>query len=154
MESKHIVCQGATCQCNFGKLSDILKVKTQSKYYINDKEAKSKLAVTHKEIGQPFEKNMFGNCSKLNNNPCKVSVTEWSGYYKKITIQQNQGHPLLEDSKATCIIGGKDCIRITNHGQVAELSQQNFKNANPEILNELFPFIDFQNDDVILNIKD
>ncbi|MFK7048317.1 MULTISPECIES: DUF4280 domain-containing protein [Flavobacterium] len=147
MSEKHLVCQGATCQCNFGTAPDKLKVLTQNKHYINDHKGTQKLMATHKDIGKTFEKNTFGSCSKMNNNPCQAVVTEWSGYYKKITLDINKGHALLEDNKATCPIGGKDCITITNHGQTAEVSQQNIKNVKPEVIVELCPFVDFLDED-------
>ena len=153
MSEKHLVCQGALCRCNFGTAPDKLKVLTQSQRYINDKSGSQKLMATSKDIGKTFEKNMFGNCSKLNNNPCQVSVTQWSGFYKKITLEENGGNALLEDSKATCPIGSPDCITIINHGQTAEVSKQNVKNADKEVLAELFPFMDLTEDELLLNIK-
>ena len=153
MSEKHLVCQGALCRCNFGTAPDKLKVLTQSQRYINDKSGSQKLMATNKDIGKTFEKNMFGNCSKLNNNPCQVSVTQWSGFYKKITLNENGGNALLEDSKATCPIGSPDCITIINHGQTAEVSKQNVKNADKEVLAELFPFMDLNEDELLLNIK-
>ncbi|WP_259113217.1 DUF4280 domain-containing protein [Chryseobacterium sp. JUb7] len=144
MKEKHLVCQGATCKCKFGTAPDRLKVKTQSKRYINDKDGKEKLTATDKELGKTFEKNTFGSCAKMNHNPCQVIVTEWSGYYEKILIEDNTGKVLLEDSKATCPVGGKDCIEIINHGQTAEITSQNFKNANPDALVEICPFLDFK----------
>lgn len=140
MSEKHLVCQGALCRCNFGTAPDKLKVLTQTKRYINDKEGSQKLMATNKDIGKTFEKNLFGNCSKLNNNPCQVSVTQWSGFYQKITLEENNGNALVEDSKATCPIGAPDCITIVNHGQTAEVTQQNVQNADKEVLMELFPF--------------
>jgi len=140
MSEKHLVCQGAVCHCNFGTAPDKLKVLTQTQRYINDKEGSKKLMATNKDIGKTFEKNLFGNCSKLNNNPCQVNVTQWSGFYKKITLEENNGNALLEDSKATCPIGSPDCITIVNHGQTAEVSQKNVKNADKQVLMELFPF--------------
>lgn len=147
MSEKHLVCQGATCRCNFGTTPDKLKVLTQSKRYINDKDGSEKLMATHKDLSKTFEKNTFGSCSKMNNNPCQVMVTEWSGYYEKITLEDNKGKALLEDSKATCPIGGKDCITIINHGQTSEVSPQNMKNADPEVMVELCPFIDLLSED-------
>ena len=144
MSEKHLVCQGATCKCNFGTTPDKLKVLTQSKRYINDKDGSKKLTATHKDIGKTFEKNTFGSCAKMNNNPCQAVVTEWSGYYEKITIEDNGGKALLEDSKATCPVGGKDCITIIDHGQICEVSKQNLQNARPEVLAELCPFVDFK----------
>ncbi|MGV0924696.1 DUF4280 domain-containing protein [Empedobacter tilapiae] len=149
MSSKHLVCQGAICKCNFGILPDTLKVKTQSRHYINDKDATTKLTATHQDLGKTFENNSFGSCSKLKNKPCQVIVTEWSGYYEKIRIEDNNGKVLLEDSKATCPIGGKDCITIINHGQIVELSPQNIKNARPEVITELCPFINLDEDEEI-----
>jgi hypothetical protein len=118
-------------------------VKTQSKRYINDKDGADKLMATHMDIGKTFEKNTFGNCSKMNNNPCQVSVTEWSRYYDKITLEDNKGKALLESSKATCPIGSKDCIKIANHGQTAEVSSQSVDNADQEVLAELFRLLHY-----------
>lgn len=143
MSLKHLVCQGAICQCNFGSTTDKLKVLTQSKHYINDKEASYKLTATHQDLGSTFELNSFGTCAKQNNKPCQALVTAWSGYYEKYTLSDNNGHALLEDSKATCPIGGKDCIVIINHGQTVEITKENLKNVDPEVLTELFPFGDF-----------
>lgn len=153
MSEKHLVCQGATCRCNFGTTPDKLKVKTQSKRYINDKDGSEKLMATHMDIGKTFEKNTFGSCKKLNNNPCQVIVTQWSGYYEKITLEDNQGKALLEDSKATCPIGSTDCITIINHGQTAELSKQNIENADKEVLTELFPFVSLDEEEASHTIK-
>lgn len=147
MSEKHLVCQGAICRCSFGTTPDTLKVLTQSKRYINDKDASKKLVATHKDIGKTFEKNTFGSCAKMNNNPCQAVVTEWSGYYEKITLEDNKGKALLEDSKATCPIGGKDCITIIDHGQTSEVSSQNMKNADPEVMVELCPFFDLLSED-------
>lgn len=142
MSEKHLVCQGAICSCKFGSSPDKLKVLTQSKRYINDKDGSQKLMATHMDIGKTFEKNLFGSCAKLNNSPCQVVVTQWSGFYEKITLQDNSGKALLEDSKATCPIGAPDCITIINHGQIMEASAQNVENAEKEVLMELFPFTD------------
>jgi hypothetical protein len=147
MSQKHLVCQGALCKCNFGTTPDKLKVLTQSKRYINDKDGSEKLMATHKDIGKTFEKNTFGSCAKMNNNPCQVVVTEWSGFYEKITLEDNKGKALLEDSKATCPIGSKDCITIIKHGQTAEVSSQNVKNANKEAVAELCPFLSLEEED-------
>lgn len=109
---------------------------------------------THVDIGKPFEKNTFGSCAKLNNNPCQMVVTEWSGFYKKITIADNNGHALLEDSKGNCPIGDPDCITIINHGQTAEPTKKNVDNADNEVLAELIPFVDLGKEDMdLLNIK-
>ncbi|WP_376777586.1 DUF4280 domain-containing protein [Flavobacterium covae] len=145
MALQEMLVQGALCKCNFGTTPDTLKVLTQNKYYLNDHEGKSKLVATHKDIGATFEKNTFGSCKKTNNNPCNASVTEWHHYYKKVTYGSSKGHPLTKESKATCPIGGKDCITILKSGQTAEPTKQNFKNADPELLAHILPVINMSN---------
>ncbi|GEM56128.1 hypothetical protein B0A58_02470 [Flavobacterium branchiophilum NBRC 15030 = ATCC 35035] len=147
MSEKHIVVQGATVKCNFSvePKTDVLKVKTQTKHYANDKEGSEKLIATTKDIGQTLEANTFGKCKKQplpfgQYKPCQVVITEWAAFYNKVTLS-NQGKILLEDSKATCPIGGPDCIEITKHGQKAEVSKQNVKKANPVIHNQLNPLV-------------
>lgn len=155
MSEKHIVVNGATLKCKFSvepKL-DKLKVKTQNKHYANDKDGNKKLIATDKEIGQTLEKNTFGKCKMQPNGsgdylPCQATITKWSGFYEKITLS-NKGKALLEDSKGTCPIGGPDCIEVKNHGQIAEPSEQNFINANPDVhnlINPLFNMGEFQNE--------
>ena len=147
MAQKHLVCQGAICQCQFGNAPDKLKVLTQTKAFINEEEPQEKLVATTADIGATFEKNTFGLCQMQplpggGYKPCQAMVTQWSGAYENITYEENNGHPLLEDSKATCPIGGKDCISIINHGQVAEITKQNIKNARREVVAVLFPLLD------------
>lgn len=139
MAQKHLVCQGATCKCNYGTTPDILKVLTHNKEYLNDPEGIQKLAASTKDIGQTFEKNTFGSCAKQNNNPCQATVTEWKDFYKKIKFTHG-GNALLENSKATCPIGGPNCIEITNHGQTAHITQQNIDNADKDVMPHLYPF--------------
>ena len=150
MAEKHVVVQGATCVCKHSEdpsKTDILKVKTHSKHYANDKDGAEKLIATTKDIGQTLEANTFGNCKLQpmgsSYKPCQAVITEWKGFYEKVTLS-NQGKILLEDSKATCPIGGPDCITIKKHGQVAEVSQQNIKNADKKVLAEILPGFDFE----------
>jgi hypothetical protein len=147
MSEKHIVVQGATVKCKFSvepKL-DKLKVKTHSKHYANDKDASKKLIATDKEIGQTLEKNTFGKCKMQPNGsgdylPCQAVITKWSGFYDKVTLS-NKGKILLESSKATCPIGGPDCITVDKHGQKAEPGKQNAKKAKPQVNNQLNPLV-------------
>lgn len=148
MSEKHLVCQGATCQCQFGKTPDKLKVLTQTKRFVNDSDGAEKLIATHMDLGKTFEKNTFGSCVKLNNGPCQVMVSEWKNFYDKVTVAENNGSPLLEDSKATCPIGAPDCITIIKHGQTAAVSEQNIKNAEEEVLATLMPLVNMKNLDV------
>ena len=91
----------------------------------------------------------------MNNNPCQVTVTEWSGFYDKITLEDNKGKTLLESSKSyLSLLEVKDCIKIVNHGQTAEVSSQSVENADQEVLAELFPFVPLSSEeDKILNIQ-
>lgn len=143
MAEQHLVVQGAQCICKFGSAPDKLKVLTHTKEYVNDKDGSQKAIATTMDIGQTFEKNMFGSCSKMYNKPCNAVVTKWSGFYEN-TILTNGGKILLEDSKATCPIGGADCIEIIQHGQKSEASQQNFMNTNKEVHSQINPLVDIE----------
>ncbi|MBB6370815.1 DUF4280 domain-containing protein [Chryseobacterium shigense] len=144
MAEKHIVVQGAMCKCQFGQVPDKLKVLSHQKEYANDKNASKKLIVTTKEIGgATFEKNTFGNCTKMGSPPppCKIMVTEWKDYYEKVQLT-NTGYIILENSKAVCAIAGTPCIEIIDHGQRTEGSPQNFKNADQDVQQQINPLVD------------
>ena len=143
MAEKHIVVQGAQCKCDFGQTPDKIKVLSHKKEYANDKNASKKLIVTTKEIGAAtLEKNTFGNCPKMGNPPppCKPVITEWKDYYKDVKLS-NGGYIVTEDSTAVCAIAGTECIRILDHGQRAEASQQNFKNADKDVQQQINPMV-------------
>lgn len=150
---KYLVCQGATCQCNFGTSPDTLKVKTQTKHFINEESASEKLIATDKEIGTPFEKNFFGSCAKMNNNPCKVAISEWSNFYEAIELVENGGKPLLDSSKATCAIGGKDCIKIIDNGQISKPGQINIDNADEHVVSSINPLVNMDKTDDNVTFK-
>lgn len=155
MSRKYVVVNGASVQCKFAEISnttDILKVKTQNKHFANDKDADKKLIASTKEIGQTLEKNTFGNCklqpTGSSYKPCQAVIQQWSGFYKKITLS-NQGNILTEESKATCPIGGPECISIANHGQIIEQGKQNAMNVKKHLSNQINPLVNihkFQND--------
>lgn len=144
MSKKAIVVQGAICKCQFGNAPDKIKVLSHNKEFANDSEGSKKLIVTTLEIGgATLEKNCFGTCPKLGSPPppCKPVITEWQDYYEEVTLS-NGGNIILESSKAVCAIAGTPCIEIVHHGQIAELSPQNFKNANEDVQGQLNPMID------------
>ncbi len=144
MAEKHVVVQGAMCRCQFGQAPDKLKVLTHQKEYANDKAASKKLIVTTKEIGgATFEKNTFGNCTKMGGPPppCKIMVTEWQNFYDKVQLS-NGGFIIVEDSKAVCAVAGTPCIEIIDHGQRAEAGLQNFKNADKDVQQQINPLVD------------
>jgi Domain of unknown function (DUF4280) len=149
MSEKFIVVQGATCQCNksVAPQTDTLLVHTQLKDYANDKNGEKKRIATDKEIGLTLQKNSFGNCKMQPTGssflPCVAMITKWNNVYDN-TIMSNDAKILLEDSKASCAVGGPDCISIVHHGQMTELSYINARNANPVILAQLNPLVDVQ----------
>lgn len=150
MSLKEKVVQGATCMCNFGTTPDNLKVLTHTKHYINDLQGTKKLAATNKDIGAAtFEKNTFGPCKMQPTpggfKPCQIIVTEWSGYYEKEKYSPPDGYILIEDSKATCPIGGKDCIMIIKSGQIGEPTKKNVENADEELQSHVNPLVDMKN---------
>jgi hypothetical protein len=150
MAEKHLVCHGAICKCIFGASPDKLTVKSQKQHFINDKEGSEKLIATNKEIGASvFEKNTFGPCQKQplpggGYKPCQAVVQEWSGVYDNVTLS-NKGKILLEDSKATCPIGGSDCISITHHGQKGEPSKQQSRKSDDKVMKVTSPIADNKN---------
>lgn len=144
MSEKHVVVQGAECECQHGDMPDKLKVASHSYEYANDKDGSEKLIATTLEIGQPFEKNTFGNC-KLQPTPsgyktCQPNITEWQDFYEDV-IMKNGGNILLEDSMAICAIAGSPCVKVTDHGQVTEAGEQNMKNADEDTSAQLNPLV-------------
>lgn len=157
MSKKHVVVHGATCQCKFSvePITDILEVKSQTKHFANDKEASKKLIANTKDIGQTFKANTFGKCKKQPSGtdylPCQAVITNWSNFYDKVTLS-NQGKILIEDSKATCPIGGSDCIEIKRHGQKAEISREQLRNADRMVLHQINPLVNL--DDLLDSLED
>ncbi len=143
MPDKHLVCQGATCKCLYGAAPDKLRVLSHSKEYLNDPSGSRKLTASTRDIGATFEKNTFGPCQKqptpAGPKPCQAIVSEWTGFYEKYTLAHG-GKVLLEDSTATCPIGGPGCISIVLHGQVATVTQGNMDRADEAVMAHLFPF--------------
>ena len=139
MATKHLVVDGAICMCNFGATPDLLKVVANNKEYANDALGAKKLIASTMDIGSPFYAGTFGVCATTR-AVCKSSVIQWSGYYSKTQLS-NSGYPLLEDSKATCPIGGPDCIRIVFHGQITEINKPNLFVAKPQITKILNPAV-------------
>jgi len=144
MSEKHIVVQGATCECQFGFVPDTLKVKSHNYEYANDKDGSQKLIATTLETGKPFQANTFGKCKlqpkKSGYKTCKPVITGWTGFYENVTLK-NGGNIIIEDSKATCVIAGSPCVKISNHGQIAEPSQQNIDNADEDTQAQLNPMV-------------
>lgn len=132
---------GAICKCKFGSVPDRLVVRSHQKEYANDKDGAKKLIASTKDIGaSTFQNNMFGNCSMMNNNPCKVVVQEWKDYYNKITLTHG-GKVLTEDSKAICSVGGSPCIKVLWHGQTTAVSKSDLKKSNKKAHVHMNPLV-------------
>lgn len=151
MSEKHIVVHGATVKCQFSVESktDELEVKTNPENYVNDKEGNEKAVATNKDIGATCKKGTFGKCKLQPNGsgdflPCQCIILEWIAFYKNVKLR-NGGNPLLEDSKATCPIGGPGCISIDNHGQKVSGSKTNGKNANKKVHTQINPLVNIAN---------
>lgn len=148
MGAKHGVVDGATLQCKFSESpqTDILKVKTQKKVFVNDKDGNKKFIATDKDIGKTLEKNSFGKCTlqptSSGNLPCQAVITAWLEPYKVVTLEENGGKILLEDSKATCPIGGPGCIEIKKHGQKNIGSKQDSRKSNDDKVTAVNPIAD------------
>ena len=138
MGQKHVVVQGAQCMCNYGTAPDSLKVLSNKREYVNDFEGATKAVASTKDIGSTLERNSFGSCALQKNNPCVAQITAWSAYSDRVLLS-SKGNILLEDSKATCPIGGQDCIRIVQHGQKAALSSANIDNVHADVQLQLNP---------------
>lgn len=144
MSEKHIVVQGAICECKQGFTPDRLKVSSHKYEYANDKDGSQKLIVTTLELGQPFEAKTFGMCklqpTGSSYKPCQPMITGWKGYYKDVVLK-NGGNIILENSKAICAIAGSPVVSITNHGQISEPNQQNINNADEDTQAQLNPMV-------------
>lgn len=147
MSQKEIIVQGATCECKFGSTTDKLKVLTQQKHYVNDKDGGQKLIASHVDVGMTFEKNTFGQCKLQPNgggyNPCVPALSEWTGQYKDMVLI-NGGQVLVEDSKGVCSISGSPCIAFTKTGQKGQPSQQNIDNADEEQQSQINPLVNLK----------
>lgn len=142
MSEKFIIVSGAICKCKFGTAPDKLVVRSHQKEYANDKNGSKKLIASTKDIGPAtFQNNMFGSCSKMNNNPCKAVVQEWKDHSERITLTHG-GKALREDSKAVCPIGNSPCIEIIWHGQAISVSRPDVKKSDKRSHAQMNPLID------------
>jgi Domain of unknown function (DUF4280) len=147
MGAKHVVVEGATLKCKFSESpqTDILLVKSQSQDYANDKDGAKKRIASDMDIGQTLEKNSFGKCklqpTSSGNLPCQAVITKWSNAYKNLSVT-NKGKVLVEDSKATCPIGGPDCIEVEKHGQKNNGSKQESRKSDDNKITAVNPLAD------------
>ncbi|MDR2145967.1 MAG: DUF4280 domain-containing protein [Tannerella sp.] len=113
MKEKFAV-DGAPCMCNFGTAPARMKVTDQKFAHINGKS----LAGTSMNLGNVFYPPAFAVCrASWPPKTCVPNVVMWSDTFTKAKV--NRIATLLTDqSKATCVMGGMDCIRFISHGQI------------------------------------
>lgn len=91
-------------------------------------------------------------CKKPHHAPCTVQVTQWSAEESTQKIE-GAGNLLTELSKASCPIGGQDCIIVIHHGQQAEISQQNLDNTDKAVHKQINPFSTLKHPHRTLTLK-
>ena len=147
MSDVAIVCNGAMCKCKFGVTPDTFTVISKHKHYVNEENGSQKMAGSSMDIGQPFQVKTFGQCklqpSSSGYLPCVPAITQWQGFYEKVTLS-NQGKILTEDTKGICAIAGNPCVEFTFHGQVGVPSPSQATETQQEVHSQMNPLASFQ----------
>ncbi len=139
-DGKLFIAQKGKAICDKGTKFPQFKVTSHKKLFVNDKEgADDYLAVTENDLQFNPPVVPFGNCSVKNGQPCSFAPAgKWQKFYKDVKVMDNC--LLTEISELQCAVGGK--IKILDHGQKAQLSKQNFKNADNKVHQYINPLID------------
>lgn len=139
---KLFVIQKGKASCDKGTKFPQFKVDSHKKHYINNTgDSDNYLAVTENDTQFNPPAVPFGNCSLQNNKPCTFAPAgKWQKFYEDIKVLDNA--LLTEISELQCSVGGK--IKIMDHGQRAELSKQNFKNADSKVHGYINPLVDLR----------
>lgn len=139
-DGKLFVAQKGKAICDKGTKFPQFKVSSHKKLYINDKDGVDDyLAVTENDLQFNPPAVPFGNCSVKNGQPCSFAPAgKWKKFYKDVKVMDNA--LLTEISELQCSIGGK--IKIMDHGQKAQLSKQNFENADAKVHSYINPLVD------------
>ena len=144
--NKHFVIQKGMCQCNQGFKFPKFKVTSHQKHYWNDADGQADyLAVTEDDLTLDPPAMPFGNCKLKPTSggylPCAYAPAgKWTKTYDKVKVMGKSC--LTEISELMCATGGK--ITILKHGQTAEISKQNVKNANPNEMHIYNPIVNFE----------
>lgn len=141
-DGKKFVIQKGKAICDKGTKFPQFKVDSHKKHYINHAgDSDHYLAVTENDNQFNPPAVPFGNCSLQNNKPCTFAPAgKWQKIYKDVKVLDNS--LLTEISELQCSVGGK--IKIMDHGQRAELSKQNFKNADVKVHGYINPLVDLR----------
>ena len=133
---KKFIADGAPCMCKFGTAPGRLKVISHQIMVINHSQKK---IATSMELGSPFYPPMFAVCrANWPPRPCSPAVIKWDNYYKGMR-NNLLSNPLLPESKATCSVGGSQCIEIIHHGQFEMLGFPHLQSATAEHCADLDP---------------
>ncbi|MCG8894621.1 DUF4280 domain-containing protein, partial [Tenacibaculum finnmarkense] len=140
----YVVCNGAECACDasIDGTTSKLKVLSQNKIYVNDKEGSEKLLGNTNDLGIPFEVPVktFGKCKNQlvgsSHLPCIPNIVNWSKAYDPIVLD-NKGKALVDTSEGTCSFGGK--IKFNTHGQTQAVSQQDVAEASNDVATLINP---------------
>jgi len=141
-DGKLFVAQKGKAICDKGTKFPQFKVSSHRKLYINDKDdVDDYLAVTENDLQFNPPAVPFGNCSVKNGQPCSFAPAgKWKKFYKDVKVLDNA--LLTEISELQCSVGGK--IKVMDHGQKAQLSKQNFKNADAKVHSYINPLVDLE----------
>lgn len=141
-DGKLFIAQKGKAICDKGTKFPQFKVTSHQKHYINDKDGSADyLAVTENDLQFNPPVVPFGNCSVKNGQPCSFAPAgKWKKFYKDVKVMGNC--LLTEISELQCTVGGK--IKIMDHGQKAQLSKQNLKNANSKVHHHINPLVDLE----------
>ncbi|WP_267404246.1 MULTISPECIES: PAAR-like protein [unclassified Chryseobacterium] len=141
-DGKLFIIQKGKAICDKGTKFPQFKVSSHKKHYINNEDnSDDYLAVTENDLQFNPSAVPFGNCSLQNNQPCTFAPAgKWKKFYPDTKVLGNAF--LTEISELQCSMGGK--IKILDHGQRAQLSKQNFKNADPKVHQYINPTVDLR----------
>lgn len=141
-DNKHFVIQKGKAICDNGTSFPNFKVTSHQKHFWNDDEGNDDyLAVTEDDLQFNPIAVPFGNCSVKNGQPCSFAPAgKWTKIYDKVKVRGKSC--LTEISELQCGIGGK--IKVLKHGQTAEITKANIRNADSRLMNMLNPFFDFE----------
>lgn len=150
-DGKHFVVQKGKVQCNQGNQFPQFKVTSHEKHYWNDSDRKSDyLAVTEDDLQLMPPGPSFGQCKLKPSSggylPCAfIPAGKWQKTYENVKVMGKSC--VTEISELMCCTGGK--ITIQDHGQTAELTLQNIRNADPkeqQMINPLLNYKEFQDE--------
>ncbi len=139
---KHFVIQKGKAICDKGSSFPNFKVTSHQKHYWNNADGTDDyLAVTEDDLQFNPIAVPFGNCSVKNGQPCSFAPSgKWQNPYDKVKVMGKSC--LTEISELQCAVGGK--IKVMKHGQTAEITKHNFRNADARLQQMINPVIDFR----------